>query len=372
MTAALDKVSIKGFKSIKDLDEFHLKNLNVFIGGNGAGKSNFIDFFRLLRAMMELSLPELKDANLRSYITDNGGIDSLLFNGPKITEQMEFELHFGQNGYSFKIAPTSDNEYLINEEKRFWKGAGWHKLGSGHVEPIILSEKNGSGFTGGRNVSSYIYDAIKSWRIYHFHDTSKTAAMKRSGPVEDFEFLRYNASNIATFLAWMKTIENFAYRKIVDTIRLVAPFFDDFILKPDFNGNMSLAWLQKGSDFPMKPNLFSDGTIRFICLATALLQPYPPSTIIIDEPELGLHPYAIDILAELIKDASKKTQVVISTQSPALLNNFDPENIIIVDRINGASTFKNLDSSELKLWLDDYSLGELWQKNIFSGGPVCE
>ena len=122
----------------------------------------------------------------------------------------------------------------------------------------------------------------------------------------------------------------------------------------------------------MQPYHFSDGTIRFICLATALIQPYYPSTIIVDEPELGLHPYAIDVLAELIKSASGETQVIISTQSPALVNNFEPEDIVIVDRKDGASTFTRLNKKELNNWLEEYALGELWVKNIFSGGPVHE
>jgi predicted ATPase len=158
----------------------------------------------------------------------------------------------------------------------------------------------------------------------------------------------------------------------VDTIRLVTPFFDDFILKPNKNEKVRLRWRQKGSDYPLKPQHLSDGTLRFICLTTALLQPDPPSTIIIDEPELGLHPYAIEILAELIKSASQRTQLIISTQSPSLVDYFEPEDIIVVNRKNGASVFNRLNNDELSSWLDDYSLGDLWRKNIVTGGPDHE
>jgi predicted ATPase len=165
------------------------------------------------------------------------------------------------------------------------------------------------------------------------------------------------------------------YSKIVEAIKLVTPFFDDFILRPTKKGEkeeVNLSWKQKGSDYPMQPYHFSDGTIRFICLATSLLQPTPPSTIVIDEPELGLHPYAIEIIAELIQAASEKTQVIVSTQSPLLIDHFDPEVIIVVNRKNGASTFERLNKEELSHWLKDYSLGELWRKNIVDGGPVHE
>ena len=116
----------------------------------------------------------------------------------------------------------------------------------------------------------------------------------------------------------------------------------------------------------------SDGTLRFICLTTALLQPDPPSAIIIDEPELGLHPYAIEILAELIEATARKTQLIVSTQSPALLDYFEPKDIIIVNRKKGASVFERLNKEDLSTWLKDYSLGDLWRKNIIAGGPDYE
>jgi predicted ATPase len=186
--------------------------------------------------------------------------------------------------------------------------------------------------------------------------------------------LRFDASNIAPFLLNLRNSNRgkIVYDQIIDTIRLVTPFFDNFILEPNNHEKVRLNWCQKGSDYPLKPQHLSDGTLRFICLTTALLQPNPPSTIIIDEPELGLHPYAIEILAELIKSVSRKTQLIISTQSPSLVDYFEPEDIIVVNREKGASTFRRLNKGELASWLDDYSLGDLWRKNIVTGGPAHE
>jgi predicted ATPase len=153
------------------------------------------------------------------------------------------------------------------------------------------------------------------------------------------------------------------------------PFFDDFLLDVAEFGEkqkINLSWKQKGSDYPMQPYHLSDGSLRFICLSTALLQPNPPSTIIIDEPELGLHPAAISILAELIQNASKRTQVIVATQSPALIDNFMVEDIIVVNRKDGASTFERLEEKDFNIWLETYSVGELWSKNVISGGPVYE
>ncbi len=375
MTHPLNKLTIKGFKSIRSLEDFELTNLNVLIGGNGAGKTNFVEFFRMMRAMMELPLPSLTNASLKAYITDGGGCDDFLFNGTKITEQIEIVTKFGPNGYRFKLAPTAEETFIINDEARFYEHSsiGWWEMSSGNPTPTLLKEKDEKGVSGSpHGVAYFIYESISSWQIYHFHDTSKYAPMRRSESIDDNEYLRFDAANIAPFLLYLKEDENEVYQQIVDTVRLVTPFFNDFILKPNRNEKLRLRWRQKGSDYPFKPHHLSDGTLRFMCLTTALLQPDPPSTIIIDEPELGLHPYAIEILAELIQATSQKTQLIVSTQSPPLVDYFEPENVIVVNRKKGASTFKRLKRKELKNWLEDYALGDLWRKNIVSGGPVHE
>jgi len=368
MGSALDKITIKGFKSIESLEDFELKKLNVLIGSNGAGKSNFIDFFRMLRAMME--------GNLNDYIRKSGGICDLLFNGRKVTEQLGFKTHFGVRGYRFSIVPGAQEDFSITKEARYYKHGttGWWELGDSDngISQLAREVKNK---TPDSKYGELVYDAVTSWQIYHFHDTSSSAAMRHYEIVQDNKRLRFNGANIAPYLLRLKKKNCDHYNKITDAVKLVTPFFDKFILEAEEYGQkqkVNLSWRQKGSDYPMQPYHLSDGSIRFICLATALLQPNPPATIIIDEPELGLHPYAIEILAELIKAASQKTQVIVSTQSPALVDNFEPEDVIVVNREKGASTFKRLEAKELTHWLEDYSLGDLWRKNIVAGGPVHE
>ena len=199
--------------------------------------------------------------------------------------------------------------------------------------------------------------------------------MRRDYSVHDFRELRPDAANIAPFLLKLQELHPSRYQRIRETIQLVAPFFDDFLLEPEKKGEnelVRLQWRQKGSTFPFQPWHFSDGTIRFICLATALLQPQPPSTILIDEPELGLHPVALEVLAALIHETSQRTQVIISTQSTNLLDQFDPEDIVVVDRQEGASVFRRLERGQLEQWLDEYSPGELVRKNIIEAGPSHE
>lgn len=363
--SSLDKLTIKGFKSIQELVDFELTNLNVFIGGNGAGKSNFIEFFRMISAMMKLD-------GLKEFIAGNA--DTYLFGGPKLTKSINVQMFFGQNGYSFELAPTEDGFFLINDEQRDYLVYGTTKnLGSGNFNPQLLNDKEGSGVRTEHNASWYAYNAITSWKIYHFHDTSKEAGMRRYHDAGHNRILFIDGSNIAPYLLEIRNSYPHSYQEIVNSLRLVIPFFDDFILEPNNNEKLRLDWHQKGlKDYPMKPSQLSDGSIRFICLATALLQPDPPSTIIIDEPELGLHPAAISILAELIEDASRRTQVIISTQSPALIDHFKVNDVIVVNREDGASTFKRLNEADFNVWLEEYSVGELWTKNVISGGPVYE
>lgn len=368
MSQSLDEITIKGFKSIKELNNFKLKNLNVIIGGNGAGKSNLISFFRMLRALM--------DGTLNRYVRNNGGAGDLLFNGRKITQKMEFVTKFGQRGFRFKLVPTPNNSCAIEDEARYYSGGstGWWELGdsddaTSRMVDEVTQQKSDAKY------SQPVYDAISSWQIYHFHDTSSTASMRNYEIVEDNKVLRMDASNIGPFLLKLKEEFKKDYKSILNAVRLVTPFFDDFILEPRKSGEkteVNISWTQKGSDYPMQPYHLSDGSIRFICLATALLQPNPPSTIIIDEPELGLHPAAIVILAELIQVASQRTQVIVATQSPALIDQFGIDEIIVANREDGASTFKRLKEEDFSEWLKDYSVGELWMKNVISGGPVYE
>lgn len=368
MSNSLDKLTIKGFKSIRSLKDFKLNDLNVFIGANGAGKSNLIEFFRLLRNVI--------DGNLNDYIRTGGGISDFLFNGRKVTSEMLFEARFGPRGYRFALKPGTSETPLLSDEARYYAhgNSRWWELGDSPDGKSLLV-KEAKGDSSDSKFSQPVYDAISSWQIYHFHDTSPTAGMRHYEIIQDNKVLRFDAANIAPYLLRLKKKNRDAYREILNSVRLVTPFLDDFLLDVAEFGEkqkVNLSWKQEGSDYPMQPYHLSDGSIRFICLATALLQPDPPSTIIIDEPELGLHPSAISILAELIQDAAKRTQLIVATQSPALIDQFEIEDVVVVNRKNGASTFERLQEKDFTSWLESYSVGELWSKNVISGGPVYE
>jgi predicted ATPase len=239
------------------------------------------------------------------------------------------------------------------------------ELGAGHQEAKIGEVVEAKQTA---RILKYVLDRC---RVYHFHDTSPTADVRQSCYFGDNRWLMPDAGNLAALLLRFREQNNKHYQQIVGTIRLIAPFFDDFVIKRDASNRVMLEWKEKDSDEVFGPHLFSDGTLRTICLATLLLQPEDelPKLIIVDEPELGLHPYALNIIADLFKKASLHTQILISTQSSSFLDNFDPEDVIAVDREGKESKFKRLSSEELDIWLDEYSLGEVWEKNIIGGGP---
>ncbi len=366
--AALDRIQIKGFKSIRELD-LELNALNVLIGANGSGKSNFIEVFELLNQIIE--------ERLQNFVTKSGGADRLLYYGRKTTETIEIHISFGhnRNGYDVWLESTADNKLYFSDEECWFHDKEEHPerpltvhLGSGHRETELISESRQHQFRG---VIAYVINHIKSWKLYQFHDTSDSAKVKGTSNINDNVFLRPDAANLAAFLYLLRETRYEYYDRIVKTIRMVAPFFGDFNLHPTLlNPNtINLEWREKDSDAYFDASMLSDGTLRFMSMATLLLQPNLPATILIDEPELGLHPYAITTLAGLLRSTATKTQVIVATQSTPLVNQFAPENVIVVDRLDGQSQFKRLQQARIENWMDDYGLGELWEKNIIGGRP---
>jgi len=365
----LERIHVKGFKSFDKL-ELELKPINVLIGANGSGKSNFISLFKMLNRMME--------DGLQIYVAQNGGPDQILHYGRKITEKLEIELWFKRGNfakrYSCILTPAED-KLLVEEEATYFHNR--RKFKSPYIDKIIksLDEKSSLPLWSKKykRVAKYVYNALQSWRVYHFHDTSPSARVKQLGDINDNAFLQPDAGNLAAFLYLLREKYFKEYQNIVETIRLAAPFFGDFILRPNpFNPErIRLEWKEPGVDTIFGPNAFSDGTLRFICLTTLFMQPkgFLPSTIILDEPELGLHPSAIKLLSDMVHSVSKYTQILLATQSVTLVNQFTPEEVLVVDRVNGISTIKRLNEKEIEHWLKDYSIGELWEKNILGGRP---
>ncbi|MFM9913003.1 MAG: AAA family ATPase [Methylophilaceae bacterium] len=366
----LNTISIKGFKSIASIEKLKLGAINVVIGPNGSGKSNFIGVFSFLHA--------IREGHLQEYVIKAGGADKVLHFGAKVTKQLQIRISFldERNQYEINLEPTNVDELVPHSEwAYYWNKSKYPNGPLGEGLPRAGKEA-GISAPKSTTIAGYVRDHLDRWRLYHFHDTSSTSPMKMTADVNDNRYLRPDGSNLAAFLYYLREKHDISYNLIRRTVQRVAPFFDDFQLEPQKlnSEKIRLEWRHKGSDAYFDASALSDGTLRFIALATLFLQPdsYRPSVILVDEPELGLHPYAITLLASLIKQASSSTQVIISTQSPFLLDHFQPEDVLVADRVDGGTQFTRLDPAKLESWLQDYSLGQLWEKNELGGRPGVE
>lgn len=371
----LKKLTLNGFKSISpDGQSIPFGDLTVLLGANGSGKSNIVSFFRMLNYMMT--------GTLQTYIGENGTAETVLYYGAKkttrITATMEFSNSETTDTYSFTLAHAVGDTLIFTEET-----LSFHQREM--PTPQIISFDSGlkeSGLSGRANDLAVtrlqtIFEFLKNCRVFQFHDTSKEAKIRNNGYINDNTYLRSDGGNLAAFLYALRNTSDGEkyYHRIVRHIRHILPQFGDFVLKPSrLNENyITLNWKEQGTDYLFGPHQLSDGSLRFMAIATLLLQPPKtlPSVIILDEPELGLHPSALAMLAGMAKAASRHCQIILATQSPRLVDEFEPGNIIIVERNaeKQCSEYKVLDEQSLEEWLERYSLSELWEKNVIGGQP---
>jgi predicted ATPase len=374
-------LTIKGYKSIRALDRFELRRFNVLIGANGAGKSNFVDFFRMLNFMFGST-----EGNLQLFLARKGRADSLLYYGSGSTRFMDAAIQFDGDRqwsrYSFSLSWGAPNELFFASELLEYQRdevdsePRYRQLGSGQSESAVLNTAS-RGDAAVRTVARVFRDRLRKIRVYHFHDTSEEAHIRQAQDLDRDDYLMNHAGNLAVFLHTLKERKPACFRRILSTVQLVAPFIRDFVVEPQAGNErfVLLRWMDRSGDV-FGPHQLSDGTIRAIALITALLQPEDmmPSIMLFDEPELGLHPAAIGLVASLLKQASEKRQVIVATQSPILIRGYAPEDLIVLDRQDdasgrGESRLIRLESDALEAWLEDFDLGELYEKNVTGGYP---
>ncbi|MGV3518835.1 AAA family ATPase [Luteitalea sp.] len=368
----IDFVRVAGFKSLRSID-VPLRPVNVLVGANGSGKSNFLGALAFLHS--------IRAGRLQDSVARGGGATNILHFGPKETDSLVLWISFNneRDQYEIHLSPTTEDAlYVSSEMCYFWdKSRGYPRPYGQGLVPLRAGLE--AGLSGDRldPVSGYVRDQLDRLRVFHVHDTSAHSPLRATSQLDDNDFLRSNGANLSAFLYLLQEKHQSAYEMIRAAVQRVAPFFDNFALKPDQlnESSIKLAWLHRGSDQRFGASALSDGTLRFIALATLLLQPVPlrPGVIVVDEPELGLHPAAITLLAATVQAASKQgTQIILSTQSTLLLDHFEPEDVIVANRVGGATEFTRLSTEDLAQWLEDYSLGQLWEKNEFGGRPERE
>jgi predicted ATPase len=356
----LRSVVVEGFTSIRSA-VLALNDVNVLVGANGAGKSNFIRALGVLGRII--------DGELGLYVGLSGGASALLNVDPGEPRRIRLQVESDAGGYSAELIPAAGDTLIFSGEGFLRHGRDAPAdLGRGHRESWLAEPG-----TLWATEADALVETLRGCRVFHFHDTSRDAPVKQQGYAADNRSLHSDAGNLAAVLLRLRDGDRGRYRRIVRTVKQVAPFFRDFVLEPELAPDrVRLRWLQEGSDTVLPADALSDGTLRFICLAALLAQPELPGLIVLDEPELGLHPFAIVQLAGMLRAASQESQVLLATQSVTLMNQFELGDLVIVERRDGASVFERPDPGRLSEWLEEYSLGELWEKNLLGGRPRPE
>jgi predicted ATPase len=337
--------------------------LNIFIGANGAGKSNFVESFKFLELIVLNGLDK--------YVAIMGRADSFLFQGSETTEKIKIKINVeGQScdNYGFTFNRTVENYFFVYQNIPFANKK--HLLNQAFLE-------NGDNLQPGNQAIEFIYSVIGRWRIYHFQNTSAFSPLRKEASVYNCQELLEDGSNLPAFLLALKSKKREVYEKITSALKLVMPSFDEFVLEPEQNKILNdelvrLCWRQKGTRYIFQPWQMSDGILRFLAFAVVLLQPELPTLMIIDEPELGLHPESLDILSGFLHEAAFRSQLIVVTQSPDLLNTMEPEDVITVNMRNGESFFERLNRADLASWLEKYTIGDLWWKKVIQAGPTSD
>jgi predicted ATPase len=368
----LQRLTLSGFKTVRQLDGLELGMMNLLIGPNGAGKSNLISFFRMLNRMLT------PPGDLQLFVAKVGGASTLLYAGSSITQEIEGNLVFAAEPelreYHFRLSYAAQDTVIFAHEqitRRHEYPVGWneshHFLGSGHRESNLVYAESKVDL---RSLTDDIRAFLSNCLVYQFHNTSETARIRQRWSVTDNRALKEDGANLAPFLLRLRKQHPAHYQRITSTLRQIAPYFADFVLEPE-GDSILLRWREIGNDILFGPHQASDGTLRAMALVALLMQPTVemPSVIILDEPELGLHPRAIAVLAGLLQSTALHRQVIVATQSPVLLDHFEPEQVIVVEREGSESVFRRLDRYKLEAWLEEYTLSDLWDKNVLGGRP---
>ena len=370
----IDAVGIQGFRSLADVRIKKLPRLAVLIGANGSGKSNFIRFFEMISWM-------LRSRQLGVFVERQGGADDQLCDGSKITPRMEamvtMRTEQGTNDYRFALAHAHPDRLMFTDEAfRFSSGsfdtlADWQHLGSGHTEAeIVLTAQSAESVGVNKTTARVIVNLMRSCSVYQFHDTSNGSNFKKRWDASDNDYLRSHGGNLPAVLLRLEREDIRRFENICRHIGRVLPLFDRFQIEESYS-KVSLRWKARSMDKTFGAHLTSDGSLRFFALATLLNLPPEmlPDVILLDEPELGLHPSAVTLVGDMIKALSTERQVIVATQSPLLVDAFSLDEIVVLELRDGHTEAHQLKSEEYGRWLEDFTTGELWQKNLLGGRP---
>ena len=378
LASKIESIKIQGFRSLADVELTDLPNAAVLIGPNGSGKSNVFLFLEMLRQM-------LRYRRLGEFVARHGGADDQLFGGSAVTSTLSGELQLcasnGRYFHKFSLPYVQPDQFFVERESIDF-------VPSTHPGPmgrLIFNRDTESGLLDLYEVDESSNDVVNkelvqalneireffgSLAFHQFHNTDFNSNIKKSWDVTDSVRLRPDGGNLAAVLYRLEQEDTKRYDYICNLVNRVLPTFDRFDLEESY-GKILLRWKAKGSDKTMGAHLTSDGSLRYFCLVTLLNLPEEmlPSVILLDEPELGLHPSAVGLVGAMIKRISRHRQVIVATQSPLMLNEFDLGEVYVFDLKDGQTRVHRPDEEGLKNWVEEYSTGEIWLTNLIGGRP---
>ena len=380
----VDRVRIRGYRSLLDVD-LPLHGLNVLIGPNGAGKTSLIEVFLLLADAM--------NERLASALSDLGGIAQVLTRdvGDSVLLELEapskafphplrYELEIAPLGVGYEIkrerlsqeqtrGPERPFVFVDNVPGRprfFWEGA--------LVAPTWeFDEKETALAQMSRTLRTYpeteeLRRGLASVAHFATLDVSKRAVVRLPQELRPVSAPGANGQDLYAFLYTLRADHPDRYERLQDILRVAFPGFRQAEFPLVASGQATMAWYDVFSK-PLYPPQLSEGTLRFIWLAALLLSPNPPGITLIDEPEVSLHPELLRLLAGLLQEASMRTQLIVATHADRLIRWLKPDEVLIADKSEGASTLTRADTLDLKQWLEEYTLDELWLMGEIGGRP---
>ena len=380
----IERIKIGGFRRLREVN-LEVRPFMVVIGANGVGKTSFLDAFSVLSSSAS--------GNLNNALSLFGGIENILTRGKSVELSFSVDMDIPQYqplNYELRLSPSS-TAYSIQREILSQR----HER---HVLPFLHIDSSGSDIRyyemGGKvpsglvrpnwehnpletslaQVPKMFREPEELRRIlatatqYHALDVGPRAAVKMPQPMKPATLPGPNGEDLVPYLYYLRESDRNRFDSIVDSLRSAFPGFEELAFPPVAAGVLAMIWKDKNFRKPMYTNELSEGTLRFLWIISLLASPSLSTITMIDEPEISLHPELLSLLADLMREAAKRTQLIVATHSDRFIRFLKPEEVVVMDvNEDGCSTVAWADSLDLDEWLADYSLDEVWRMGRMGG-----
>lgn len=382
----LTQLIIQNYRSLADCT-LPLRDLAVIIGPNGAGKTALLEVFQLLKRGSQQELAK--------FLETQGGFHAVLNHreGDSISIELSIDAESEESDspihYQFELKGRPLG-YTIASERLEWQtdrnaSAPFRYIDAGHGEvryadpaspesttpvwgydPLELALAQAPQVNGEVDA---LRRTLSQTELYGALDVSPRGIIRLPQSLTPTTLPGPNGDNLFSALYNLRASHRDVYDRIIDLLHQGFADFDGVEFPVVGAGQVTLAWYERGDSQPFYPNQLSEGTLRFLWISTLLLSPELPGRLLLDEPEISLHPELLKLLAALLQDASARSAIVVATHSPDLIRWLEPEEVLVADKEDGATRFTWADQMNLDEWLDEYTLRDLWLMGNLGGRP---